>query len=99
MHPNLKKIIEVANELNRTGSTGASTGERIAAGTRAGLGRPSMADFVRVRWSNPARLAPAARWFTPARSCDCGLTPGNRKPQASSVAKQTSVMWGLLSPV
>ncbi len=31
MHPNLKKIIEVANELNQTGSTAASTGERIAA--------------------------------------------------------------------
>ncbi len=27
----VKKIIEVANELNRTGSTAASTGERIAA--------------------------------------------------------------------
>ncbi len=31
MHPNLVKIIEVANELNQTGSTAASTGERIAA--------------------------------------------------------------------
>ena len=31
MHPNLQKIIEVANELNQTGSTAASTGERIAA--------------------------------------------------------------------
>ena len=31
MHPNLKKIIEVANELNQTGCTAASTGERIAA--------------------------------------------------------------------
>ncbi len=27
----LEKIIDVANQLNRTGSTGASTGERIAA--------------------------------------------------------------------
>ena len=27
----IEKIIEVANQLNRTGSTGASTGERIAA--------------------------------------------------------------------
>ncbi len=27
----IKKIIEVANQLNRTGSTAASTGERIAA--------------------------------------------------------------------
>lgn len=31
MHPHLQTIIEVANELNRTGSTAASTGERIAA--------------------------------------------------------------------
>ena len=31
MHPHLQIIIDVANELNRTGSTAASTGERIAA--------------------------------------------------------------------
>ena len=31
MHPHLQTIIDVANELNQTGSTPASTGERIAA--------------------------------------------------------------------
>ncbi len=31
MDPNIEKIIEVANTLQLTGSSGASTGERIAA--------------------------------------------------------------------
>ena len=31
MHYPLQKIIDVANELNQTGTTAASTGERIAA--------------------------------------------------------------------
>ena len=31
IHPNVKRVIDVANELISTGKTGASTGERIAA--------------------------------------------------------------------
>ena len=65
MHPHLQTIIDVANELNQTGRTAASTGERIAAAFV--LNRPdylpdSYADIVEAwdrldeRWQAYVRI-------------------------------------------